>query len=83
MIDDFLCLYELDHHEPCLAITEGGTLIMAAPLLRDGVELRADDTMLSKMPKVFFADVPVIIMHARGIVIAPMSEANAATGPEL
>lgn len=60
-------VYELDHREPCVWIDWTGSAWVEDPSM--------------KLPKILFADVPVMIHTADDFSIAPLVRANASTGP--
>lgn len=62
-----LDVYELDRREPCVRIDQLGQIWLLETV---------------HLPKVLFADVPVMIHTAYGFSLAPLSEANDQTGPE-
>lgn len=67
-----LALYELDVREPVAELDDGGQLhrlVGGAPT--------------SGLPKILFADVPIMLHLTCGISVAPMDQASEETGPDL
>lgn len=86
-IEPVLEVYELDHREPRLKIDSMGEVWLSPAPSAEFDPTQVVDSIipperLPRLPKILFADVPVMIHTSYGFSLAPLSEANDRTGPE-
>lgn len=78
-----LLLYELGQRDPRAHVDEHGQVWARAEGY--GPSLLVDEMRMERgglLPRVLFADVPVPLHLTAGVMLAPISEADADTGPE-